>query len=194
MKNKQGLTIAALIIAIVGLSIGFAAFSNTLTISSSASINPDDSILNIVWSSSSSSAATSDIVPTLNQNNVTGFDADDAEIVSNGKTLSNLNVEFTAPGQSVTYSTNLYVYNAGQLQAQLTGIEFENTTNSNTYKKCVESGSNYIITPFGNDLAAYEFVGYGTVIRYAAPISAGLNLDSIKSNKVSQATCTIPNS
>ena len=42
MKNRQGLTIAVLIVAIVGLSIGFAAFSNTLTISSSASVNPSD--------------------------------------------------------------------------------------------------------------------------------------------------------
>ena len=137
MKNRQGLTIAALIIAIVGLSIGFAAFSNTLTINSSASVNPDPSTLNIVWSSSSSSAATSDITPTLSPSNVTGFDADDAEIVSSGKTLSNLNVAFTQPGQSVTYSSSLYVYNAGQLQAQLTGIEFENATGANTYKKCV---------------------------------------------------------
>ena len=41
MRRNQSVTIAALIIAIVGLSIGFAAFSNTLTIRSSATVTPD---------------------------------------------------------------------------------------------------------------------------------------------------------
>ena len=55
MRNKQGITIAALIVAIIGLSIGFAAFANTLTISSSASVTPDSSNFRVVFSKVSSS-------------------------------------------------------------------------------------------------------------------------------------------
>ena len=119
MKNKQGITIAALIIAIVGLSIGFAAFSNTLNISSSANVNPENT-MNVVFSSSNSDAETDPIVPSLSPNNVTGFTSTNGTIVESGRTLSNLSAAFTAPGQSVTY--NLYVYNDGPYVAYLTDL------------------------------------------------------------------------
>ena len=61
MKNRQGITIAALIIAIVGLSIGFAAFSNTLTISSSATVNPCDENFIVQFSKYSDSDATGEL-------------------------------------------------------------------------------------------------------------------------------------
>ena len=126
MKNRQGITIAALIVAIIGLSIGFAAFSNTLTIRSSATVNPTNT-MNVVFSSLNNGVGTTPVAPTLNTS-ATGFTATSATI--NGDTLSNLNVSFTAPGQSVTYSTNLYVYNDGNYQAQLTGITFEDADGS----------------------------------------------------------------
>jgi len=127
MKNKQGLTIAALIIAIVGLSIGFAAFSNTLTISSSASVSPDDSAMNVVWSSSSSSAGTNAIEPTKDPNNVANFTATNATITGEDfRTLNNVSAAFTAPGQTVTY--NLHVFNAGSYTAYLTNLAFGNKT------------------------------------------------------------------
>ena len=125
MKNKQGITIAVLIIAIVGLSIGFAAFSNTLNISSSANVNPENT-MNVVFSSSNSDAETNPIVPTLNPNNVTGFTSTNGTIVESGRTLSNLSAAFTAPGQSVTY--NLYVYNDGPYVAYLTDLTMGSIT------------------------------------------------------------------
>ena len=125
MKNKQGITIAALIIAIVGLSIGFAAFSNTLTISSSASVNPDPTSMNVVWSSSSSRAETNSITPTKNITDVTNFTATNATITGEDfRTLNNVSAAFTEPGQTVTY--NLYVYNAGSYTAYLTNLAFGN--------------------------------------------------------------------
>ena len=138
MRNRQGITIAALIVAIIGLSIGFAAFSNTLTIRSSASVNPTNT-MNVVFSSLNNGVGTTPVAPTLNTS-ATGFTATNATI--NGDTLSNLNVSFTEPGQSVTYSTNLYVYNDGNYQAQLTGITFEDADGSqegdeNPWKHCV---------------------------------------------------------
>ena len=127
MKNRQGLTIAALIIAIVGLSIGFAAFSNTLTISSSASVNPDPTSMNVVFSSSSSSAETNPITPTKNLDNVENFTATNATITgADYRTLNNVIAAFTAPGQNVTY--NLYVYNAGSYKAYLNELNMGTKT------------------------------------------------------------------
>ena len=127
MKNKQGITIAALIIAIVGLSIGFAAFANTLTISSSASVNPDPTSMNVVFSSSSSSAQYNSITPTKNINDVTNFTATNANITgADYRTLNNVSAAFTEPGQSVTY--NLYVYNVGSYKAYLNELNMGTKT------------------------------------------------------------------
>ena len=130
MKNKQGLTIAALIIAIVGLSIGFAAFSNTLNISSSASVNPDASSLKVVFAkdyftdqkTTLNQLDTTAVVPTTAGTGVTATNGVINNDGQDGPTLTGLSAAFTAPGQSVTY--NLYVVNAGQLKAYLTDIEF----------------------------------------------------------------------
>ena len=137
MKNKQGITIAALIIAIVGLSIGFAAFANTLTISSSASVNPSDENFIVQFSKYQDSDATG----TLNPITPTALTSDYGEngLIpdSNKKSLQDLKATFTAPGQSVTYE--LYVRNTGAYVAYLKDLSFanaEHATGSETYKHC----------------------------------------------------------
>ena len=137
MKNKQGITIAALIVAIVGLSIGFAAFSNTLTISSSASVNPSDENFIVQFSKYSDSDATG----TLNPITPTALTSDYGEngLIpdSNKKKLQDLHATFTAPGQSVTYE--LYVRNTGAYVAYLKELSFanaEHATSGETYKHC----------------------------------------------------------
>ena len=47
-----------------------------------------------------------------------------------------MHAKFTEPGQTVKYNTNLYVYNAGSLQAQLTGITYNNVAQHSSYRKC----------------------------------------------------------
>ena len=136
MRNNKGITIAALIIAIIGLSVGFAAFSNTLTIRSTATVTPSASNLRVVFSKSSSSEVAG------NQNSV----APSSETYGDGATIDNstqgnsilkdIHAKFTQPGQSVKYNTNLYVYNAGTLNAQLTGVTFNYPTGASTWKKC----------------------------------------------------------
>jgi hypothetical protein len=49
-RNSKVIAIVALCIGVVGLSLGFAAFSNTLTISSSATVAPDASTFNVDFS------------------------------------------------------------------------------------------------------------------------------------------------
>ena len=135
MKNKQGLTIAALIIAIVGLSIGFAAFSNTLTISSSATVTPSDENFIVQFSKVSGADQTGSEYPIVPNSETYG---DNAIInSSNKKLLEGVHAKFTTPGQSVTYT--LYVRNTGAYVAYLKELAFANATNATqgeTYKHC----------------------------------------------------------
>lgn len=144
MEKKRGnqvMAVAALFIAVIGLSLGFAAFSNTLTIKSSATVTPDASVFDVNFSSSAGSTATQAIVPvkthtgavgdyTADSYNDTYFTATNATITNDapiaGQTtnsrIENLNVYFTEPGQQVTYT--FYVRNDGKVEAYLNEVLF----------------------------------------------------------------------
>ncbi|MBO4245724.1 MAG: hypothetical protein J5892_03170 [Bacilli bacterium] len=116
------ISIIALVLGVLGVTLGYAAFSSTLTISSSANVTPSSSTFNVDFSSSSSSVVADPITPTLNKT-ATGFSATNATINnSSDPIISNLVATFTEPGQSVTY--DFYAYNAGEFIAYLNGINF----------------------------------------------------------------------
>ena len=111
-KDRGGRVIAivALMIGVVGLTIGFAAFTNTLTIKSDATVTPDSSLLNVAFSNENAANTTAvtspDITATLSPSNVTGFTAENATInnsAASGPVIEDLSVSFTAPGQTATY-------------------------------------------------------------------------------------------
>ena len=133
-KNRSGQFIAllALIVAIVGVSVGFAAFSSALSIQSSANVKPDQSTLNVDFSSSDTAVVTNAIKPTTTPTTVVATDA----TIDNSAdpTISNLSATFTEPGQSATYS--FYAYNAGELTAYLKSIIYGNATGETTNKVC----------------------------------------------------------
>ncbi|MBQ6547062.1 MAG: hypothetical protein IJL74_03585 [Bacilli bacterium] len=135
-KKARIMAIVGLLLGVVGLSLGFAAFSNTLTIKSSAEVVVDDSVFNVDFSSSSSSVVDDDITPTLNPTGVTGFTASNAVIDNdNGDAvIKNLHAVFTAPGQEVTYS--FFTKNAGELKAYLKSITFSNVSGESSTKIC----------------------------------------------------------
>ena len=121
-KTHRIISIVALILGALGVTIGYAAFSNTLTITSSAEVRPDPTTFNVDFSSSSSMVATDPITPSLSTT-ATGFSATNASINnSSAPVISNLKATFTEPGQTVTY--NFYSYNAGQYIAYLNSITF----------------------------------------------------------------------
>lgn len=108
-KTKKSVLIIVLLL-VVGLSIGFAAFTQELTIQSSASVKGDTSTFKVAFSESPSevtgSAAT------------TGGKAQGGTF--SGATLTGLTAEFTAPGQQATWE--LYAYNDGQFDAFLKAV------------------------------------------------------------------------
>ena len=134
MRNRQGITIAALIIAIIGLSIGFAAFSNTLTIRSTATVTPGSENFVVKFSKISSDDQTGSSYPITpiidNELATAGVTGANGIIDStNPLLLTGLKANFTAPGQSVSYK--LYVRNTGHYTAYLTNINFLNVSGNN---------------------------------------------------------------
>jgi hypothetical protein len=122
-KGYKIIALVALLLGVVGVTLGYAAFSSTLTVKSTAEVKPDSNTFNVDFSSSSSAVETNAIVPTLSDATIDGFSATNATIDNTSDpVISNLKATFTAPGQSVTY--NFYSYNAGEFIGYLNSIVF----------------------------------------------------------------------
>ena len=107
-KNSKVIAIVALIVAVVGLGIGFAAFSSTLTISSSATVTPNADTFKVVFDTVSGITCT----PT------------GATVTSSGTvaetTVSGIKIGFTEPGQSAICTVS--ATNSGEYLAYLNSI------------------------------------------------------------------------
>lgn len=110
-KNKK-IILVILLIAIILLSIGFAVFTSQLKIQSSATVSPDPSAFKVVFSSS----ATSSVEGTP----VYGGLASGGKFEKDATTISGLNVNFTAPGQTATWT--FYSFNDGEYNAFLNKV------------------------------------------------------------------------
>ena len=116
MRNSNGtklLVVGALIVSVIALSIGFAAFTTSLNISSSAEVSPSSSNFNVSLSTTSNSATTGSVA-------ATGTGATGANATLTATRISGLKATFTAPGQSVKYS--FYAYNGGSFLAYLNSV------------------------------------------------------------------------
>ncbi len=119
-RNLKILVIAAITIAIGGLSIGFAAFSRTLTITGAeATVNSsswDVHFENLVPSTTGTATTTGGSITPTNSTSITGID-----------------MTLTSPGDSVTYTFD--VVNGGDFDAIATTLNIDTPT-------CVGSGVN----------------------------------------------------
>lgn len=114
------LSIVALVLAISAMTLGFAAFSTTLNISSSASVTPNSADFAVKFSTSQTSLVVNDVNPNTSGSNVL---ATKGKIVNGiNPTLSNISVTFTSPGQYATYV--VYARNEGEYTAYLNNINF----------------------------------------------------------------------
>lgn len=136
MQSKDGtfrvVALVGLIVSILALTIGFAAYTTSLTIKSSAEVIPTDSNLDVVFSSAADSNVTG--APTIIYSPASGVPTADTPTLS-GTTVSGIKARFNAHDQSVTYS--FYVRNNSSYTAYLTGIEFKPITlNGSDFKTC----------------------------------------------------------
>lgn len=95
------ISICALLIGVVGLTLGFAAYTSSLTIKSSASVTPENTTLDISIAPKTGTGTT--VTPTTNGDGVTGNPATIDNSEPDAPVIKNLKANFTKPGQSVTY-------------------------------------------------------------------------------------------
>ena len=109
MEKERGakvIAVVALLVAVAGLTIGYAAYSSTLTINGTATVDPANWNVKFAYTSGDSLTAettgnaTQTTAPTLTDTAVSGF-----------------NVVLNAPGDSITYKFS--VKNTGTLDATL---------------------------------------------------------------------------
>lgn len=131
-KSSRVIAVVALCVAVVGLTLGFAAFSNSLKIESSANVKPDASTFNVDFSSSESALETNPITAVLQPGELTAGTATINNVGS--PTISGLSVEFTSPGQKATYT--FYARNEGEYTAFLKSINYANVASGNSPRKC----------------------------------------------------------
>lgn len=131
-RSTKVIAIVALCVAVFGLSVGFAAFSNDLTIKSEATVKPNASDFDVNFSSSD----TSETDGTVTATSTAGVTAQDATISNaDAPTISGINVGFTEPGQSAKYS--FFAHNAGKYNAFLNNVTFKNAKDANANIACV---------------------------------------------------------
>lgn len=132
-RSTKVIAIVALCVAVFGLSVGFAAFSNDLTIKSEATVKPNASDFDVNFSSSDTSETDGNVTATPSNESVTAEPA----TISNATapTISGIKVGFTEPGQSATY--RFFAHNAGKYNAFLNNVTFKNAKDANANIACV---------------------------------------------------------
>lgn len=156
MEKERGtkvIAVVALVVAAIGVSLGFAAFSNDLTITPTAEVKPLNT-LRVLFSSSNTAqeeiGSNIDIKYLPAGENVTypAFTAT-TPVISNAvisaPTLSNLKATFVRPGESIAYT--LYIHNDSSYDAQLTAMAFGNkscTAKSGTTQSIVDAACDEI--------------------------------------------------
>lgn len=106
-KDYKIAIIVALIVTTVAITIGYASFSQTLTISGDATVNHSAWIIKFKNLSSANLTGTAEEVSA-------------PEISGDGTTISSYNVKFTTPGDSVTYTFD--VANEGTFNAKISSV------------------------------------------------------------------------
>jgi len=129
-RKQQIATLSIIAVAVITLSIGFAAFSSTLRISPQAAINPDVSTFSVIFSSDGSNT---DIDQTVEPSST---EYGSPATITNGTspTLTGIKAQFTEPGQSVSYL--FYAKNTGSYLAYLNYIIFNNVEGANKNIVC----------------------------------------------------------
>ena len=116
-KYVKYLAILALLLSVAGVSLGFAAFSNTIEIKATAEYNPDPAdYRGGVLSVDPDTPTDGDVVPTTDG----GATADTADLTESG--IQHIAVHFTDVNQSATYT--FYGVNPSEFVAYLNSVVF----------------------------------------------------------------------
>lgn len=130
-KTNRILAITALIVGIIGLTVGFAAFSGTLQIEYYYNGSPNHATFNVNLTSNPHKIVVGKITPTTTGGAIGGrATIDHAE----DPVIRHLHAVFTEAGQTVTYK--FYARNSGEYRAYLNNIIFKNFSKETQNKYC----------------------------------------------------------
>jgi len=150
-RSAQIIAIVALVASAVGISLGFAAFSNTLTIESSAEIKPANFDVDFSTDGSTQTDANGKKIGkegfvdgqwTGKREDDTVASAKRASIENSGSgnpLVSNMMVTFSEPGQKVVYTFKSV--NVGELKAFLREVNFKEVEAGKTHKCTAKAGA-----------------------------------------------------
>lgn len=116
MEKERGfriIAVIALMVAVVGLTIGYAAYSSTLRINGTANVDPSSWNVKFAYKTGDSLVAAT-----------TGNAVVTTEATLSDTQVSGFNATLKAPGDSITY--NFVVTNAGSLDAELSTFTMGN--------------------------------------------------------------------
>lgn len=138
-REMKTLVIAALVISVVAIGVGFAAFSTTLQINGTATVNTDGKTWNVFFEkiekTAESTVGVDSTEPTIT-NGTAGENTTKAAI-------STISAAFTAPKQKLQYK--ITVKNAGSYDAKLTAADLTTTlTAAGTGEKAETDAANVI--------------------------------------------------
>jgi len=132
-RSTKILATIALIIAIIGVSVGFAAFTNNLRITNTnANVSPLNNMRVIFDDDTNNQNNISEVSYNLSRptgDSSTNFTATNATIdnsVVTAPTITGMSANFIVPGESVQYE--FYVYNDSDYDVELTSVAFGNKT------------------------------------------------------------------
>ncbi|MBQ9072453.1 MAG: hypothetical protein IJY25_04790 [Bacilli bacterium] len=129
-KKEKKFIVSMLVVAALCITIGFAAFSASLKINTTATVTPDHNSFKIKFSKESGSVkdGSSNPVQPIKTGDITAENA----IIDNtdGPTIENLKATFKAPGDSVKYE--FYVLNETAFDAYLTQVLY----NGSPFREC----------------------------------------------------------
>ncbi len=121
-KNQKVIFLSTIAFCVVAISVAYAAFSNTLTISANATVTPDESNFKVGFSTESDSITTGTVQPG-------GGNPDYANKGTTATltetTVSGITWYFTGP-ETKSDAYSFYVVNAGQYDATLASVVYEN--------------------------------------------------------------------
>ena len=133
-RSTKIMSILAVVIGVLALSIGFSTYSQSLTISSSAEVSPNNDF-KMEFSTREDSISTEPLEPVVT-GTADGASATNATIDTdqNNLLIKNLHAVFTKPNQKAVYT--FYSKNTGKYLAYLNSVAFANVNGETSPKKC----------------------------------------------------------
>ena len=154
-RGSRVIAIIALCVAVVGLSVGFAAFTKDLNITFSESNVKVSGELDIKFLASADPNDTNTIIN--GKAGDAGIIVNPATINGDGTTISGIGFTFDNDKHMVNY--DFYIYNNGEYDAYLKSVDFLNYTGAETNKICTAlKGTNQSLV---DDACEFILIGVG---------------------------------